>query len=135
MIILKTLILLIVFPGIVLFYVPYEIVTSSSIATFRLGILCYTAVITWLFVVFYTNQRYRLTFDEIYFSVLNGEIIKNYPDDKPYPSCLIFWRTFGGDPVHSVWAFNDENLWAVVITVYRPDPNRWIDFRQRREKP
>ena len=77
----------------------------------------------------------RLTFDEIYFSVLNGEIIKNYPDDKPYPSCLIFWRTFGGDPVHSVWAFNDENLWAVVITVYRPDPNRWIDFRQRREKP
>jgi protein-S-isoprenylcysteine O-methyltransferase Ste14 len=48
MIILKTLILLIVFPGIVLFYVPYEIVTSSSIATFRLGILCYTAVITWL---------------------------------------------------------------------------------------
>ncbi len=77
----------------------------------------------------------RLTFDEIYFSVLNGEIIKNYPDDQPYPSCLIFGRTFGGDPVHSVWAFNDENLWAVVITVYRPDPNRWIDFRQRREKP
>lgn len=47
MIILKTLTFLIVFPGIVLFYVPYEIVTSSSIATFRLGILCYAAVITW----------------------------------------------------------------------------------------
>jgi len=77
----------------------------------------------------------RLTFDEIYFSVLNGEIIEEYQDDRPYPSCLIFGTTFGGDPVHSVWAFNNENLWAVVITVYRPDPNRWIDFRQRRDKP
>jgi hypothetical protein len=65
------------------------------------------------------------------------DIIKAIQDHRIriYPSCLIFGRTFGGDPVHSVWAFNDENLWAVVITVYRPDPNRWIDFRQRREKP
>lgn len=30
-----------------------------------------------------------LTFDEIYFSVLHGEIIESYPTDKPYPSCLI----------------------------------------------
>jgi protein-S-isoprenylcysteine O-methyltransferase Ste14 len=66
MIILKTLILLIVFPGIVLFYVPYEIVTSSSIATFRLGILCYTAVITWLFVVFYEEPTLRKKFGDSY---------------------------------------------------------------------
>ena len=76
----------------------------------------------------------RLTFDEIYYSVLHGEIIEDYPEDKPYPSCLIFGKTFGGDPVHSVWAFNDENLWAVLITVYRPDPNLWIDSRQRRDE-
>ena len=25
----------------------------------------------------------KLTFDEIYFSVLNGEVIEDYPDDKP----------------------------------------------------
>jgi hypothetical protein len=77
----------------------------------------------------------QLTFDEIYFSVLNGEIIEDYADDRPYPSCLIYGNTFSGDPVHSVWAFNDKNQWAVLITVYRPDPGRWIDFRQRREKP
>lgn len=34
----------------------------------------------------------QLTFDEIYFSVLNGEIIEDYPNDKPYPSCLIYGR-------------------------------------------
>jgi len=75
-----------------------------------------------------------LTFDEVYFSVFHGAIIEDYPDDKPYPSCLIYGQTFSGDPVHSVWAFNDENQWAVLITVYRPDPDRWINFRVRREK-
>jgi hypothetical protein len=44
----------------------------------------------------------RLTFDETYFSVLHGEIIEDYPTEKPYPSCLIYGQTFSGDPVHSV---------------------------------
>lgn len=74
-----------------------------------------------------------LTFDEIYFSVLHGEIIENYPTDKPYPSCLIFGRTFSGAPIHSVWAYNNENQWIVLITVYRPDPNRWINWRERKK--
>ena len=65
----------------------------------------------------------RLTFDEIYFSVLQGEIIEDYPTDKPHPSYLIYGRTFSGDPVHSVWAYNEQNRWAVLVTVYRPDPD------------
>lgn len=77
-------------------------------------------------------QADRLTLDEIYFSVLHGEIIERYPTDKPYPSCLIYGRTFGGDPVHSVWAYNKQSRWAVLITVYRPDPELWIDWRKRR---
>ncbi len=75
-----------------------------------------------------------LTFDEIYFSVFHGEIIENYPEDRSYPSCLIYGKTFGGDPVHSVWAFNDETQWAVIITVYKPDPDRWVNWRERRVK-
>jgi hypothetical protein len=74
----------------------------------------------------------RLSWDEIFFSVFQGEIIKEYPDDKPFPSCLIFGSTAGGDPVHSVWAYNEENRWAVLITAYRPDPERWVNWRQRR---
>ncbi|MBF0497792.1 MAG: DUF4258 domain-containing protein [Deltaproteobacteria bacterium] len=73
-----------------------------------------------------------LTFYEIYFSVFNGEIIEYYHGDKPYPSCLVYGRTPGGDPVHSVWAYNIENHWAVLITVYRPDPDRWINWRERK---
>ncbi len=76
----------------------------------------------------------HLTYEEIFFSVLQGEIIKEYPDDKPFPSCLIYGRTFSEDPVHSVWAYNEENRWAVLITAYRPDPDRWLNWRTRRTK-
>ncbi|WKZ15515.1 MAG: DUF4258 domain-containing protein [Candidatus Jettenia caeni] len=76
----------------------------------------------------------HLTFDEVYFSVLHGEIIENYSNDKPYSSCLIYGQTFSGDPVHSVWAYNEKNQWAVLITVYRPDPNLWINWRERKRK-
>lgn len=73
-----------------------------------------------------------LTYDQIYLSVLHGEIIESYPCDKPYPSCLIFGKTFSGRPIHTVWAFNEENQWAVLITVYRPDPIKWINWRERK---
>ena len=74
----------------------------------------------------------RLTLDEIDFSVLHGELIEDYPDAKPYPACLIYGATPDGEPVHSVWAYNEISRWAVLITVYRPDPRRWVNWRQRR---
>lgn len=73
-----------------------------------------------------------LKFDEIYFSALHGEVIEEYQDDSPYPSVLIFGQTFGGDSVHSVWAYNEKKSWAVLITVYRPDPNLWIGCKVRK---
>ena len=76
----------------------------------------------------------RLGFEEIYFSAIHGEIIESYPSDRPYPSCLVLGRTFSGDPVHTVWAYNEHTGWAALITVYRPDPQRWIDWRQRRSE-
>ena len=79
-------------------------------------------------------QADHLSFDEIFISVFQGEIIEEYPNDKPFPSCLVFGETFRGEPVHSVWAYNQENRWAVLITVYRPDPRRWIEWRTRRPK-
>ena len=77
-------------------------------------------------------QNDFLSFDEIYFSVLQGEIIEDYPTDKPYASCLIYGDNFHGEAIHSVWAYNDKTKWAVIITVYRPDPNRWINWTERK---
>jgi hypothetical protein len=78
-------------------------------------------------------QSDNLNYHEILFTVLQGEIIENYPVDTPYPSCLISGMTLGREPIHSVWAFNPDNKWSVLITVYRPDPNRWIDWKKRRK--
>ena len=76
----------------------------------------------------------QLTLDEILVSVLHGDIIEDYPADKPYPSSLIYGDASTGEPMHSVWAYNRQSQWAVLITVYRPDPDRWINWRQRRRE-
>jgi len=67
-------------------------------------------------------------------SIANGEVIERYPEDKPYPSCLIYSRLGNGDPIHTVWAFNPTTNASVLITTYRPDPRRWIDGKIRKTK-
>lgn len=73
-----------------------------------------------------------LLLDEIFYSTQNGEVIEDYPTDTPYPSCLIYGQNQASDPVHSVWAYAADSQIAVLITVYRPDPNRWIEWKIRR---
>jgi hypothetical protein len=51
-----------------------------------------------------------LKFDEIYFSATHGVVIEEYMDYSPYPSVLILGQTFAGDPVHTVWAFNEKKI-------------------------
>ncbi|MDE3000747.1 MAG: DUF4258 domain-containing protein [Gemmatimonadota bacterium] len=74
----------------------------------------------------------RLNLEEIFHALNNGEIIEYYLDDRPYPSCLIYGRNVDGEPIHSVWAYNENNQMATLITVYRPNPARWIGWRDRR---
>ncbi|MGE0082814.1 MAG: DUF4258 domain-containing protein [Desulfococcaceae bacterium] len=56
-----------------------------------------------------------------------------YRTDKPYPICLIYGCTESGRHVHSVWAYNAEKQKDVLITVYAPDPGRWIDWKKRKK--
>ena len=75
----------------------------------------------------------NLLIEEICFSVIQGEIIEDYTDDKPYPSCLIFGRNKKYNPIHSVWAYNQDTGWAILITVYRPKSSKWIEWSIRRK--
>ena len=54
-------------------------------------------------------------------------------EDELYPSCLIYGKNIKDEPIHSVWAYNKEAGSAALITVYRPDPSKWIDWRIRRK--
>ncbi|MBQ9347691.1 MAG: DUF4258 domain-containing protein [Oscillibacter sp.] len=64
--------------------------------------------------------------------VMNGKIIEDYPDDFPFPSCLILGRTCDGDILHVV--MSNEGSMGRIITAYRPDKELWNDdFSVRRE--
>ena len=65
-------------------------------------------------------------------AVAAGEMIEDYPDDEPYPSMLIFGRTDLGRPLHVVAAYAAGEDTCTMITVYHPDPSRWIEYRRRR---
>ena len=67
------------------------------------------------------------------FSVQNGEIIEDYPDDYPFPSCLIGGFNSKNQPIHTVWAYNENKKLAILITVYRPNNNQWINSYKRRK--
>jgi len=74
-----------------------------------------------------------LSHTEVLQSLVSGEIIEQYPDDNPYPSCLVFGRNKNEEPIHSVWAYNKQTNSAVLITVYRPDAGKWSDGKVRRK--
>ncbi|MBI4588106.1 MAG: DUF4258 domain-containing protein [Candidatus Rokubacteria bacterium] len=60
-----------------------------------------------------------------------GEIIEEYPEDRPYPSCLILGPA-AGRPLHVVCAPVTAERKLALITVYQPDPDRWDPERRRR---
>ena len=93
------------------------------------------------------QKKYRLTFhaerereadlitqQEIEEAVLSGqcEIIEDYPADPRGHSCLILGITRAGLPIHMVCGHLSEEEF-LVITIYRPDPEQWINWRTRKE--
>ena len=73
----------------------------------------------------------RVSVQELREATANAEIIEDYPDDKYGPSCLILGFTRAGRPLHIQCSYPSRPL-VKIITLYEPDPSRWIDFRVRR---
>lgn len=55
-----------------------------------------------------------LLLSDVYESVRQGEVIEEYPTDRPFPSCLILGPSTLGEPIHGVWAYNEKSEWAVL---------------------
>ena len=73
----------------------------------------------------------RISVGEIRDAVEHGELIEDYPNDKYGPSCLILGRTQAGRPLHVQCSYPSRPM-IKVVTVYEPDPDRWVDFRLRK---
>lgn len=78
------------------------------------------------------GRRRNISYKETKEAIINGEIIEEYPDDYPFPSCLILGVTGSGKVLHMVAGIGNGRLW--LITVYEPDKTRWSsDFKTRKE--
>ena len=62
----------------------------------------------------------------------NGVIIEEYPDDMPFPSCLINGTSISGKPLHVVCAQNFD-VCCCMITAYYPNPEKWEDDYKTRK--
>lgn len=73
----------------------------------------------------------KITIDDIVNGIDTGEVIKQYEDDKPLPSCLVLGLSVNNKYIHVVVS-NDEE-YVYIITAYYPDPQLWSeDFKTRK---
>jgi len=62
----------------------------------------------------------------------HSEIIEDYPEDPRGHSFLILGVMKKEQVIHALCSIYEETL--IVITLYRPDPDLWIDWKKRRDK-
>ncbi len=74
--------------------------------------------------------RRRIGVQEMLEAIANGEIIEEYPNDKYWPSYLIYGKTAEGRPLHVQCSHPSRPL-VKIVTLYERDPTRWTDFRER----
>ena len=67
-------------------------------------------------------------------SIDNAIVIEDYPDAWKGATVLLLQFDRNGNAVHTVWGIPKEKITpAVLITAYRPDPNKWRNnFKERR---
>ncbi|HIM61484.1 MAG TPA: DUF4258 domain-containing protein [Dehalococcoidia bacterium] len=72
--------------------------------------------------------------DNIEAGLLNCEVIEGYPaGPRTLPDCLVLGTSRSGDTFHAVLAIDLENERILVVTVYRPNSEEWLDgWRVRR---
>ena len=58
-------------------------------------------------------------------ALLTGEIIERYPDDLPYPSCLVLGWLASGDPLHIVCSRGNVEPALRIVTLYEPEDALW----------
>lgn len=77
-------------------------------------------------------EQRGISISDIISCIKNGEIIEQYPDDYPFPSCLILGINLNKSMLHVVVGTDHETLW--IITAYFPSPEKWeSDLKTRKE--
>jgi len=90
-------------------------------------------------IILYTNHAAKQMFSrnistqEVEYILVNGETIMDYPDDKPFPSKLLYCK-INSRPLHVVYSLDVETSTKIVITAYEPSLEIWEnDFKTRKK--
>ena len=76
----------------------------------------------------------QISRDDVKIAISIGEVIEEYLDDKPYPSCLLL-AVVRERPLHIVVAKDSEAKAVYVITAYEPAKDIWdAEFKNRRQE-
>ena len=88
-----------------------------------------------VFVTEHAAERFRqrgIRAKDIRNAVNSGIIIEQYPNDFPFPSCLIMGKDVNGKTIHV--CMSDEGTSSRIITAYYPSREKWMeDLKNRRD--
>jgi hypothetical protein len=72
--------------------------------------------------------------DELISGLSEAVLIEDHPNYGKGPCVLVLQRDDSDQPVHVVWGIpKKRDVPAVLVTAYRPDPQKWSkDFLRRK---
>jgi hypothetical protein len=67
------------------------------------------------------------------YAIDKAVVLEEYPEFGKGPCVLLLQTDKSDKPIHTVWGIpKDKDHPAVLITAYRPDPEKWSeDFKRR----
>ena len=103
-----------------------------SITIDELHKLCDNGAIRWTEHIAMRMLKRGITRKQVIAAIKSGVIFEQYPDDYPYPSCLLLGYDSNGQAIHVVCGRGPDAIW--MVTAYYPDPNEWdSDLKTRKE--
>ena len=113
-----------------------QIVTKLRRARMNLEIyqkLCSESKVLWTQHCLQRMQERDISRADVKNGIATGEIIEDYPEDYPNPSCLIFGYNVNGRILHIVAGCDNINIY--IITAYYPDTKKFEnDLKTRRKR-
>lgn len=94
--------------------------------------LCKSGSVRWTVHMLQRLIQRNLSQDEVIEAIQSGEIIEQYPNDYPHPSCLVLGITIAGKYLHVVCGRGVEEVW--MISAYSPNPVEWETDLKTRKK-